>query len=269
MPSTPELTIINPPGPLHNYIAADITAPSFWTDDNFPDAYKLVGLHLRKIDVLVNCAGVTQTELFQRMEASSIESIVNTNLTAMMVGTKYLLKNRYIYGGSREESTHSPVIINVASLLGLRGGSGAVAYAASKAGVLGFTRALATEMGPLHVRVNAIVPGYIETGMTKGAFLLFAQALYIHIHALTNIHEQASTTMSSSNAFRSGVSASPKKSPKQPCSSPRTSTPTIALSTWMAVSPLYNALIAPLTMRYEVDAMDAPYVPMDITPSSK
>ncbi|KAM3079565.1 hypothetical protein ACMFMG_005980 [Clarireedia jacksonii] len=58
-------------------------------------------------------------------------------------------------------------IINISSLLGMKGGKGSAAYAASKAGVLGLTRALAAELGPAGIRVNAIVPGYIETDMTK------------------------------------------------------------------------------------------------------
>ncbi|CAD6447496.1 98b5c0d1-435d-4f2c-b312-9ccb5e36a095 [Sclerotinia trifoliorum] len=58
-------------------------------------------------------------------------------------------------------------IINISSLLGIKGGRGSAAYAASKAGVLGLTRALAAEMGSAGIRVNAIVPGYIETDMTR------------------------------------------------------------------------------------------------------
>ena len=101
-----------------------------------------------------------------------------------MTGTRFLLRQGY-FGSTRrsskvndklevesdaakEEALLSPVIINVASLLGLQGGYGAVAYAASKAGVLGFTRALAAEYAFHRVRVNAIVPGYVETEMTKG-----------------------------------------------------------------------------------------------------
>jgi NAD(P)-dependent dehydrogenase (short-subunit alcohol dehydrogenase family) len=76
-------------------------------------------------------------------------------------------RNGYLGGRSKGEDD-VPVIINVSSLLGLQGGYGAVAYAASKAGVLGFTRALATEYASHKVRVNAIVPGYVETDMTKG-----------------------------------------------------------------------------------------------------
>ena len=79
-----------------------------------------------------------------------------------------LHRNGYL-GGRTKEDADVPVVINVSSLLGLQGGYGAVAYAASKAGVLGFTRALATEYASHKVRVNAIVPGYVETDMTKGA----------------------------------------------------------------------------------------------------
>jgi NAD(P)-dependent dehydrogenase (short-subunit alcohol dehydrogenase family) len=164
----------------HNYITADITTPSFWSQEEFQAQYTALNNSTPSIDVLVNCAGQTQSQLFTRTPPSTIDSVIQTNLTAMMVGTRYLLKNKLISGrhrrtsseGRQEEGkvTHTPVVINIASLLGLRGGFGAVAYAASKAGVLGFTRALATETGPLGVRVNAIVPGYIETDMTKGAW---------------------------------------------------------------------------------------------------
>ncbi|KAF2680005.1 NAD(P)-binding protein [Lentithecium fluviatile CBS 122367] len=175
------------PAPQHAYIAADITAPTFWTHANFAAQYNPLSPDLpstRKIDVLINCAGITQSTLFTRTDPTSLSTILSTNLTAMMLGTRYLLRHRYFQSHSRRKSeekrerveevgkgeeagAHTPVIINVASLLGLQGGFGAVAYAASKAGVLGFTRALATETGGMGVRVNAIVPGYIETDMTE------------------------------------------------------------------------------------------------------
>ena len=100
------------------------------------------------------------------MDPHAIDQIVTTNLTAMMVGTKVLLRGRYFRKMERQKDGAAS-IVNVSSLLGLKGGYGAVAYAASKAGVLGFTRALATEYASHEVRVNAIVPGYITTDMTK------------------------------------------------------------------------------------------------------
>ncbi|OAG22166.1 3-oxoacyl-reductase [Alternaria alternata] len=159
----------------HGHIAGDISNGSnFWSlspSCQFaaclprPDTRKYP-THPSHIDVVVNCAGVTQAKLFSALDEGQIDSIIKTNLTSVMQGTKFLLRNGYL-GGRTKEDADVPVIINVSSLLGLQGGYGAVAYAASKAGVLGFTRALATEYASHKVRVNAIVPGYVETDMTK------------------------------------------------------------------------------------------------------
>lgn len=88
-----------------------------------------------QIDVLVNCAGITQSTLLQRTSPEAIQNIIDTNLTAMILGTRCLLRGGFIKRGQDKDFT--PAIINVASLLGVKGGRGAVAYAASKAGVLG------------------------------------------------------------------------------------------------------------------------------------
>ena len=85
---------------------------------------------------------------------------------------QYLLRHGYLKRSNHaDDRDYDPVVINVSSLLGLHGGYGAVAYAAAKAGVLGFTRALATEYASHKVRINAIVPGYVDTDMTKGAYM--------------------------------------------------------------------------------------------------
>ena len=122
---------------------------------------------LKRIDVLVNCAGITENQLFARTKHIAMKAVIDTNLTGLMMGTQYLLRYQFLRRTNTEEK-YSPTIINVASLLAVQGGFGAVAYAASKAGVLGFTRALALEVGRSGVRVNAIVPGYIETDMIAG-----------------------------------------------------------------------------------------------------
>jgi NAD(P)-dependent dehydrogenase (short-subunit alcohol dehydrogenase family) len=177
---------LHPCNPPHAYIAGDITLRSpgteFWSST--PDrAFASVLPRPRgsenagsKIDVLVNCAGMSQARLFSQMGADDIHDILTLNLEAMMLGTRFLIRQGYLRGERRGQSTGTdtvegagrkgPVIINVASLLGVSGGYGAVAYAASKAGVLGFTRALAAEYIAHGVRVNAIVPGYVGTDMT-------------------------------------------------------------------------------------------------------
>ena len=154
----------------HHHIAGSVTSPGFWTTSHFKEQGLIKGCESSKIDVLVNCAGITQSKLFHTTPAEDIQAIVDTNLTALMLGTRFLLRNRYLYSTSASKGgdAFSPSIINVSSLLGVSGGYGAVAYAASKAGVLGFTRALAAEYVGHGVRVNTIVPGYVESDMTAG-----------------------------------------------------------------------------------------------------
>lgn len=161
----------------HRYISGSITSPDFWSTTNFKDNGLAKGEDSSKIDVLVNCAGITQSRLFTTTPAEDIQVIVDTNLTALMLGTRFLLRNKYLSSTTRSRaeagSSYTPSIINVSSLLGVSGGHGAVAYAASKAGVLGFTRALTTEYVQHGVRVNAIVPGYVQSDMTKGMIAHF------------------------------------------------------------------------------------------------
>ncbi|KAL5114702.1 hypothetical protein ACEQ8H_007436 [Pleosporales sp. CAS-2024a] len=151
----------------HAYIAGNLAKGSEFWDTHFPRHVIQTLPEQAAIHVLVNCAGMTQSSLFIRTGFSQTEDIVNLNLTALMVGTRTLLYRKYFCRTAGDMASFSPSIINVSSLLGLSGGYGAVTYAASKAGVLGFTRALATEYASHKVRVNAIVPGYVMTDMTK------------------------------------------------------------------------------------------------------
>ncbi|PQE07693.1 3-oxoacyl-acyl carrier reductase protein [Rutstroemia sp. NJR-2017a BVV2] len=112
-----------------------------------------------QIDILVNAAGITHSSPLLTTSPDLIESVLRTNLQGTIWGCKVVSRMMV----RRREGC----IINVSSLLGMKGGRGSAAYAASKAGVLGLTRALAAELGPSGIRVNAIVPGYIETDMTK------------------------------------------------------------------------------------------------------
>ncbi|KAL7822254.1 3-ketoacyl-reductase [Trichoderma gracile] len=105
------------------------------------------------IDILVNCAGITQTSLLMRTSDEHLSDIVDTNLLATILVCKHA------------KMRPNGCIINVSSLMGIKGGLGATAYAASKAGVIGFTRALCREMASRSIRVNALLPGWVNSSM--------------------------------------------------------------------------------------------------------
>jgi len=111
-----------------------------------------------KVDVLVNNAGITRDTLMLRMTEAHWDDVIQTNLKSIFNLTKHLvrpmMKNR---GGS---------IINMSSIVGMTGNAGQANYAASKAGIFGFTKSIAKEMGSRNIRCNAIAPGFIETDMT-------------------------------------------------------------------------------------------------------
>lgn len=121
------------------------------------------------IDILVNAAGISQASPLVRTASEQIDRILLTNLTGTILGCKAMARAMMRPRPARANG-YTACIINVSSLLGVKGGQGATVYAASKAGVLGLTRALATEVGEFtqKLRVNAIVPGYIDTPMLEG-----------------------------------------------------------------------------------------------------
>ncbi|MBT8191471.1 MAG: 3-oxoacyl-[acyl-carrier-protein] reductase [Bacteroidia bacterium] len=111
-----------------------------------------------KIDVLINNAGITKDTLMLRMSEDQWDQVIEVNLKSVFNLTKHvlrpMLKNR---GGS---------IINMSSVVGVFGNAGQANYAASKAGIIGFTKSIAKEVGSRSIRCNAIAPGFIETEMT-------------------------------------------------------------------------------------------------------
>lgn len=111
-----------------------------------------------KIDVLVNNAGITKDSLIMRMKKEDFDSVINVNLMGTFNVTKcaiaYMVKQRY------------GRIINMASVVGVSGNAGQANYAASKAGIIGFTKSIAKELGSRNILVNAVAPGYIQTAMT-------------------------------------------------------------------------------------------------------
>jgi 3-oxoacyl-[acyl-carrier protein] reductase len=113
-----------------------------------------------QIDVLVNNAGITQDNLILRMSREAWDRVLAVNLTGVFLLTQAVVKGmvRRRYGR----------IVNVTSVVGLMGNAGQTNYAASKAGLVGFTKSLARELGSRNVTCNAVAPGFIRTAMTDG-----------------------------------------------------------------------------------------------------
>ena len=110
-------------------------------------------------NVLINNAGITKDQLFLRMKDEDWDDVINSNLTSVFNITKLFIKSMI--------KNRSGKIINISSVAGLMGNPGQVNYSASKAGLGGFTRALAKEVAARNITVNCIAPGFIETDMTN------------------------------------------------------------------------------------------------------
>ena len=128
----------------------------------FADAEALVELALSsfgRVDILVNNAGITRDALLPRMKEEDWDAVIEVNLKGTMNCTKAALRPML--------KQKSGKIVNISSVVGLMGNIGQANYAASKAGVIGFTKAMAKELGSRKIRVNAIAPGFIESKMTE------------------------------------------------------------------------------------------------------
>ena len=128
---------------------------------NYEEAHQLVDdviTDFGTVDILINNAGITKDNLLMRMSEEDFDAVMNINLKSVFNMTKavqkIMLKNR---AGS---------IINMSSVVGVKGNAGQANYAASKAGMIGFTKSIALELGSRNIRCNAIAPGFIETEMT-------------------------------------------------------------------------------------------------------
>jgi len=127
-------------------------------NDQIENLMKSIGDEFGSVDILVNNAGITRDNLLMRMKDNEWNEIMNTNLASVYKMSKAVLR-----GMMKKKSGR---IISIASVVGAMGNAGQTNYSAAKAGIMGFTKSLAREVGPRGITVNAIAPGFIKTDMT-------------------------------------------------------------------------------------------------------
>lgn len=128
---------------------------------SFQEAETLVAdifSEFERIDILVNNAGITRDNLLMRMSEVDFDQVIETNLKSVFNMTKAVQRTML--------KQRSGSIINMSSVVGVKGNAGQANYAASKAGMIGFTKSIALELGSRNIRCNAVAPGFIETEMT-------------------------------------------------------------------------------------------------------
>ena len=142
--------------------AMGVTAKGYQSDaGDFQAAQDLVADVVKDfgtVDVLINNAGITRDTLLMRMSEEQWDEVIQTNLKSAFNLTKAVMRTML--------KARSGSIINMSSVVGVKGNAGQANYAASKAGILGFTKSVALELGSRNIRCNAIAPGFIETEMT-------------------------------------------------------------------------------------------------------
>jgi 3-oxoacyl-[acyl-carrier protein] reductase len=137
---------------------AAVFALDISSEDSIKAAAKAAIAHYGSIEILVNNAGITKDTLLLRMKRTDWDDVINTNLTGTFLLTQAMLSPMLKARWGR--------IINISSVVGETGQAGQANYAASKAGLIGFTKSLARELASRNITANAVAPGYIETAMT-------------------------------------------------------------------------------------------------------
>ena len=140
-------------------LAAEIGGRALQADVSDPDSARALVEEAGDLDILVNNAGVTRDGLLVRMSDEDWNTVIDTNLASCFytcrAAARGMMKKR------------SGAVVNISSIVGIRGNWGQTNYAASKAGIIGFTKSLARELGSRNVRANAVVPGYVKTQLTN------------------------------------------------------------------------------------------------------
>jgi len=138
--------------------SAEIFVLDISSEESIKAAAKAVLAHFGKVDVLVNNAGITRDNLLLRMKKTDWDDVLQTNLTGTFLLTQAIMGSMIRARSGR--------IINISSVVGRMGQAGQANYAASKAGLIGFTRSLAREVASRGITANVVAPGYIESPMT-------------------------------------------------------------------------------------------------------
>ena len=149
---------------VHAIIDAGGSAEAFPFDvsqeDQVKQAFGDIAARHGHIDILVNNAGVSKDSLLLRVKSADVDEMLGTNLKGSIFcsfqASRYMLKQKY------------GRIVNISSIVGMGGNPGQIVYSAAKAGLIGFTKSLAKELGPKGILVNAVAPGFVETDMTRG-----------------------------------------------------------------------------------------------------
>jgi 3-oxoacyl-[acyl-carrier protein] reductase len=141
-------------------LAAEIGGTAMQADVSDPESARALVEGAGDVDVLVNNAGVTRDGLLVRMSDEDWRTVIDTNLASCFYTSRAAVR------GMMKKRAGS--IVNISSIVGLHGNWGQTNYAASKAGIIGFTKALARELGSRNVRANVVVPGYVKTQLTDG-----------------------------------------------------------------------------------------------------
>jgi 3-oxoacyl-[acyl-carrier protein] reductase len=140
-------------------VAREAGATAVQADVSDPDAAKKLVEDAGEVDILVNNAGVTRDGLIARMSDADWHEVIATNLNGVFhtcrAAARGMIRRR------------SGSIVNISSVVGVHGNPGQTNYAASKAGIIGFTKALARELGTRGVRANVVAPGYVDTRLTQ------------------------------------------------------------------------------------------------------
>jgi len=140
-------------------LASELGGTAVQADVSSPDGAKRLVEEAGDLDVLVNNAGLTRDGLLARMSDDDWRTVIDTNLSSVFYTcravTRPMMKRR---GGA---------IVNISSVVGVHGNWGQTNYAASKAGIIGFTKSLARELGSRNIRANVVAPGYVKTQLTE------------------------------------------------------------------------------------------------------